>query len=120
MGEASRSGYEHAINHLDDYRAKHEDSHMWGYALSHHVCRMDLSFKFSIVKTFQKALTRQISETVRTRQRGEDLLLNKKGVFNDVRSLSWLYNIRAKCGRMRRTNLSRPQMPHKQKTTLRI
>ena len=82
MGEASRRGYEHAINHLDDYRAKHEDSHMWGHALSHHVCRMDLSFKFSIVKTFQKALTRQISETVRTRQRGEDLLLNKKGVFN--------------------------------------
>ena len=27
------------------------------------------------VKTFQKALTRQISEAVKTRQRGEDLIL---------------------------------------------
>ena len=82
MGESSRSGYERGMNHLDDYKARHEDSHMWGHALTHHGGRMDLQFKFVIVKTFQKALTRQISEAVRTRKRGEDLILNKKGVFN--------------------------------------
>ena len=57
-------------------------THMWGHSLTHHGGRMDLKFKFVIVKTFQKALTRQISEAVRTRKRGEDLILNKKGVFN--------------------------------------
>ena len=82
VGVSSRSGYERAINHLDDYKAKHEDSHIRGHALTHHGGRMDLGFKFVIAKTFQKALTRQISDAVRTRKMGEDLILNKKGVFN--------------------------------------
>ena len=43
---------------------------------------MNVELKFVVVKTFQKALTRQISEAVRTRHRGEDLILNKKGAFN--------------------------------------
>ena len=55
LGESSRSGYKHALNHLDDYKAKHEDSHMWGHALSHHQGRMNVEFKFVVVKTFQKA-----------------------------------------------------------------
>ena len=41
-----------------------------------------MEFQFVVVKTLQKALTRQISEAVRTRQRGEDLIINKKCVFN--------------------------------------
>ena len=82
VGESSRSVYERAFNHLEDYRSKHEDSHTWSHALSHHQGRMDLEFKFVIVKIFQKVLTRQISEALRTRQRGEDLILNKKRVFN--------------------------------------
>ena len=28
VGESSRSGYERGMNHLDDYKARHEDSHM--------------------------------------------------------------------------------------------
>ena len=48
----------------------------------HHQGRMDVEYKFVVVSTFQKALTRQISEVVRTTQRVEDLILNKKGVFN--------------------------------------
>ena len=80
--ESSRSGYEPTINHQDDYKSKHEDSHMWGHTLSHHQGRKNVRFKFVIRKTFQKALTGQLSEAVRTRQRGEDLILNKKGIFN--------------------------------------
>ena len=53
VGESSRSGYERAINHLDDYKAKHEDSYMWGHALTHHGGRVYLRFKFVIVKIFQ-------------------------------------------------------------------
>ena len=42
--------------------------------------RLDLKWKFVIIKTFQKSLTRQLSEAVRIKQRGEDMVLNKKGV----------------------------------------
>ena len=70
VGESSKSGYECALNHQDDYRAKHEDSHMWSHALTHHGGRMDLEFKFVIVKTFQKSLTRKTSKAVRTRKSG--------------------------------------------------
>ena len=77
--ESSRSGYECALNHQDNYKAKHEDSHMWGHALTHHGGRMDLDLKFVIVKSFQKALTRQISEAVRTRKRGRISSSTKKG-----------------------------------------
>ena len=45
-------------------KVQHEDSYMWGHTLSHHQGRRDVKYKFVIVKTFQKALIRQISEAV--------------------------------------------------------
>ena len=67
VGESSRSAYERAINHIDAYRDKHTDSHMYNHSLDKHNGRMDVKWNFVVIKTFQKALTRQISEAVRTR-----------------------------------------------------
>ena len=55
---------------------------------------MDVKWNFVVIKTFQKALTRQISEAVRTRTRGEHLILNSKGVYNRcaVPELAVLHN----------------------------
>ena len=55
---------------------------MWNHAVEHHGSRMDVIWKFVVVKTVQNALTQQISEAVRMRKRGEHLILNTKGVFN--------------------------------------
>ena len=50
MGELSRSAYERALNHVDAYRGKQEDSHMWNHAVKHHGSRMDVKWKFLVVK----------------------------------------------------------------------
>ena len=65
-----------------DYRTRQEDSHMYYHAVETHGGRLDPKWKFVIIKTFQKSLTRQLSEAVRIKQRGEDMVLNKKGVYN--------------------------------------
>ena len=51
VGKSSRSGYERAINHMDDYKDRHEDSHMWGHALAHNGGRLDVKLKFVIDST---------------------------------------------------------------------
>ena len=82
VGESSRSAYERAMDHLGDYREGAEDSHMSNHAKTEHGGRLDLKWKFSVIKTFQSSLTRQISEAVRIKTRGEDRVLNEKGVYN--------------------------------------
>ena len=82
VGESSRSAYERALEHVDAYKSKQADSHMWNHAANEHGGRQDLKWKFVVVRVFQRALSRQVSEAVRTRKRGEHLILNIKGVYN--------------------------------------
>ena len=82
VGESSRSAHERANDHVRDYRDMTEDSHMFKHAKDKHDGKMDLAWKFVVIKTFQKSLTRQLSEAVRIKLRGEDNVLNDKGVFN--------------------------------------
>ena len=67
---------------MEAYKKKKGDSHMYNHAVEAHNGAMTLKWKFVVVRVFEKALTRQISEAVRTRQRGEHLILNIKGVYN--------------------------------------
>ena len=119
VGESSRSGYERTINHMDNYKARHKDSHMWGHALAHHGGRMDLKFKFVVVKTFQKALTQQISEAVSTRKRGEDFILNKKFFLIGVRCQSWQSSTKAKCGSRKEQSSRQSKKDQKLRAVLR-
>ena len=82
IGESSRSAYERCLEHFEAYRREKEASHMWKHVHNEHGGHKSVKFEFSVIKRFQNAMTRQISEAVRTRQRGEDLILNKKVVFN--------------------------------------
>ena len=81
VGESARSSYERGGEHARDYAKRAEDSHMHKHAMSEHAEEEKPTFQFNIVKTFQSALTRQISEAVRIRRRGEGIL-NSKGVYN--------------------------------------
>ena len=71
VGESSRSLHERALEHTADCRDKKEDSHMVKHWLTSHP---DLgeppAFRFRIVRSFQDAMTRQISEAVRIDIRG--------------------------------------------------
>ena len=43
---------------------------------------VELGSQFTVQRVFQKSLIRQLSEAVRIKLRGEDNILNEKGVFN--------------------------------------
>ena len=81
MGESSRSSYERGGEHADDYRKETSDSHMHKHATTDHHGEENPTFSFKVVKSFQNALARQVSEAVRLRRRG-DIVLNSKGVYN--------------------------------------
>ena len=81
VGESSRSGFERGGEHARDYAKPTDDSHMHKHAVTEHGDEEKPKFQFNIIRTFQSALTRQISEAVRIRRRGEGVL-NSKGVYN--------------------------------------
>ena len=81
VGESSRSSYERGGEHADDYRKETSDSHMHKHATTDHHGEENPTFSFKVVKSFQNALARQVSEAVRLRKRG-DIVLNSKGVYN--------------------------------------
>ena len=58
MGESSRTAYEREKNHVDDYMKEQTDSHMWNHAVAMHGGRKDVNFRYKVIQTFQKALTR--------------------------------------------------------------
>lgn len=80
MGESSRSGYERGGEHVSDCLARREDSHMWKHMQDAHAGEKTPDFSFKVIKTFQSALMRQVSEAVRVEKRGK--VLNSKGIYN--------------------------------------
>ena len=77
IGESAWSPYERAKEHMDDYRGKKDASHMWKHVATKHQADTTTEFRFSVIRRFQTAMTRQISEAVRIRRLGgEDSLLN--------------------------------------------
>ena len=85
VGESSRSIYERSKEHVAGRVIQDEDNHQIKHWLSSHE---DLlappEFKFTIIKTFQDPLTRQLSEAVRIERRGEEIL-NSKSEFSRCR-----------------------------------
>ena len=84
VGESSRTGYERGGEHWKAGEDRTEESHMWAHTSQTHPGE-NPNFSFKVVKTFQSALSRQVSEPVRitTRQESKDTeILNIKGTFN--------------------------------------
>ena len=81
VGESSRSSYERGGEHARDYATAAQDSHMHKHAETEHAGEDRPRFIFRVVKTFENALARQVSEAVGIRRRG-DCTLNSKGVYN--------------------------------------
>ena len=80
VGESSRSGYERGGEHVRDCLTKKDDSHMWKHMEGAHAGEKTPDFSFKVIKTFQSALMRQVSEAVRVERRGK--VLNSKGIYN--------------------------------------
>ena len=82
VGESSRSLFERAKEHQADRDANSEDSHqVKHWLLDHPELLAPPKFNFSVIKTFQDPLSRQLSEAVRIELRGENIL-NYKSEFN--------------------------------------
>ena len=64
VGETSRTGYERGREHEEDGKKEKDESHMWTHARDIHDGDKP-KFSFRVAKTFQSALTRQVSESVR-------------------------------------------------------
>ena len=88
VGESSRSIYERAKEHVAGRMSRDEDNHQVKHWLSSHEDLLEPpQFRFSIIKTFQDPLTRQLSEAVRIERRGEEIL-NSKAEFSRCRVFS--------------------------------
>ena len=87
VGESGRSLYERAGEHIADARSRNEDSHMVKHwAASHPEMETAPKFKLKIIASFQDALTRQISESVRIDMRGGRVgILNSKTEYSRCR-----------------------------------
>jgi hypothetical protein len=85
VGESSRSLHERAKEHEADKRKRSEDSHQVKHWLCDHPELLEPpKFKFSMIKSFQDPLSRQLSEAVRIELRGENIL-NSRSEFNRCR-----------------------------------
>ena len=84
VGESSRSIAERAGEHWDAYRARKPDSHIWKHHLGHHNGQGEPDMIFKVVGNFRSALSRQINEAVRIKNRGI-LALNSKGEYDRCR-----------------------------------
>ena len=84
VGESSRSIAERAGEHWDAYRTRKPDSHIWKHHLVHHEGEGEPEMIFKVVGTFKSALSRQINEAVRIKNRGI-LALNSKGKYDRCR-----------------------------------
>ena len=84
IGETSRSIYERAGEHWNAYKTRKPDSHIWKHHLVHHDNQGEPEMVFKVLGTFKSALSRQISEAVRMKNRGI-LALNSKGEYDRCR-----------------------------------
>ena len=71
VGDSGRSLYERAGEHMADARGMKENSHIVKHlATPHPEMTSAPKFKLKVISSFQNALTRQISESVRIDMRG--------------------------------------------------
>ena len=82
IGESSRSAFERGSEHINDYEKKLTDSHIYKHQEIGHPEMAEPRFEFRIIRNFQSALVRQVTEAVMISRRGENGVLNSKGVFN--------------------------------------
>ena len=83
VGETARSLMERAKEHLADFGAQSQKSHIWKHQLESHGGSQDQAFIFKVVETPKNALSRQIGEAVKiSRRGGEGAILNAKGEYN--------------------------------------
>ena len=83
VGESSRSLYERAKEHFEDALGQKEDSHIYKHWETCHMGEGRPRFKFSIVRSFQDCLSRQIAESVRIGLRVH--VLNSQAVYSRCR-----------------------------------
>ena len=81
VGESSRSSYERGGEHEKDFERRMGDSHILKHLEVVHPGVIEPKFEFRVAQTFQSALTRQVSEAVMIRRKG-DAVINSKGVYN--------------------------------------
>ena len=81
-GEASRSAAERSAEHLQDYRAKKEDSHMFKHQQLDHPGE-DVTFTMKILKKHKTAFSRMVEEgTLITINQNSSKILNSKSGYN--------------------------------------
>jgi hypothetical protein len=80
VGESSRSLKERAGEHVADFQARGEDSHMMKHWTGSHMGGPPPTFHQTVVKRYKSSLARQIGESVRIQMRGK--VLNSAGVYN--------------------------------------
>ena len=81
LGESARTGFERGQEHLRDYLARKEDSHMFKHWQEDHPNDEMPPFSMKILRCHTSALTRQVQEAVLIEMNGENLL-NSKGEYN--------------------------------------
>ena len=81
VGESARSIYERAGEHWDAFKTRKPDSHIWKHHLVHHDSQGEPEMIFKVIGTFRSALSRQIFEAVRIKDRGIHAL-NSKGEYD--------------------------------------
>ena len=82
VGESSHSLREGGIEHLKDFEAGKEDSHILKHHVVHHKSQGRHVFHLRPVAFHRTALDRQIGEAVRIKRRREGVVLNSKMEFN--------------------------------------
>ena len=83
VGETARSLKEKSKEHLDAFRTGSQTSHIRAHQDQCHGGSQDINFVFKIVGAPRSALSRQVGEAIRIRNRGgEGSILNAKGEYN--------------------------------------
>ena len=87
VGESARSLYEKSKEHESDKEGRLEESHQVKHWVLDHPelnAPPKFKFKFKLISSFKDSLTRQISDAVRIKMRGVEIL-NSKSEFNRCR-----------------------------------
>ena len=70
VGESARSIFERAGEHWKSYEKRNPDSHIWKHHLIHHGGEGEPEMRFEVLGNYRTALSRQIAEAIRIRERG--------------------------------------------------
>ena len=82
IGESARSAFERGNEHLNDYKVKKEDSHMFKHFCDEHSSEVTRpEFKMRVLKCHKTPLYRQVHEAILIAQ-NEPITLNAKNEYN--------------------------------------